>query len=351
MYPEIDSALCVDCGLCKSVCPAFNEYNGNPKGDAYACVNKDDDIRLSSSSGGIFTLLAENVLNKNGVVFGAAFDKNFDVGHICITSCDELFALRGSKYVQSTVGDAFSKVKKILDEGRPVLFTGTPCQISGLKTYLRKDYDNLITQDIICHGSPSPKIWQKYLEYCKKGTCEVDSVFFRDKAKGWNNFSMLIKFSDGSERTNVFSEDLYIKAFLSNLSLRPSCYNCKSKSVERESDITLADFWGVKSVAPEIYDDKGTSLVLVNSPKGKSIFEEIKNDIKYTEVDFDRAVKYNSAVNVSVTMPKNRNKFFENADKTDFSKLVKKHMPDKGKMIIIRIKRLIKKLLKCVLKK
>lgn len=345
LYPEIDYGICIDCGLCKKVCPAYNEYKGNPKGEAYACVNKDDDIRLSSSSGGIFTLLAENILNKNGVVFGAAFDVNFNVGHICVTSCDELSALRGSKYVQSTVCDAFSKAKKILDDGRPVLFTGTPCQISGLKTYLGRDYDNLISQDIICHGSPSPKIWQKYLDYCKKGTSEVDSVCFRDKAKGWNNYSVLIRFSNGSERTNVFSKDLYMKAFLSNLSLRPSCYNCKSKSVERESDITLADFWGVKSIAPEIFDDKGTSLVLINSPKGKRIFEEIKNDIKYMNADFDSAVKYNTSVSVSAKMPKNRNKFFENADKTDFSKLVKRYLPEKGKLVVNSIKIFVKKML------
>lgn len=350
LYPEIDTVQCVDCGLCKKACPAYSEYKGSLKGEAYACVNNDNDIRLSSSSGGIFTLLAENILNKNGAVFGAAFDDDFNVGHICVTSTEELSALRGSKYVQSTVGDVLSKVKLFLDDGRVVLFTGTPCQISGLKTYLGTDYDNLITQDIICHGSPSPKIWRKYLNYYKKTNSEIDSVFFRDKSKGWANYSLSVRFSDGSECANVFLNDLYMRAFLSNLSLRPSCYNCKSKSVERESDITLADFWGVKSVAPDMYDDKGVSLVLVNTPKGKHIFEEIKNDMKYMKVDFDSAIKHNPSVSVSVMMPKNRKKFFDNADNMDFSKLVKRFLPDKGKALVNSIRRFTKRVLKYILK-
>ena len=299
LQPNIDTSICIECGKCKAVCPVLKDYNGNPKGKAFACINNNDNIRIQSSSGGVFTLIAEYVLDNGGVVFGAAFDDELNVKHIEVSTKKELNLLRGSKYLQSEIGDSFIRVKEYLENGKLVLFTGTPCQISGLKAYLNKAYDNLIMQDLICHGVPSPKVWQIYLRYqSKKHKSQVDREsipVFRKKDEGWQRYSVSLSFINGAEYCSTFDRDLFMNAFLSNICLRLSCYNCHSKSLNRESDITLADFWGVDNVIPELFDDIGTSLVLVNSKKGMKIFEYISQYMKCRETDIDVAVSYNLA--------------------------------------------------------
>ena len=324
LYPHIDEEKCIDCGKCGKICPVLNEYKGNPKGRAYACINKDDDTRMQSSSGGVFTLLAEYVLEKGGAVFGAAFDETLNVRHTVVVSKDELYRLRGSKYVQSRIGDTYKSVKEYLNGETPVLFTGTPCQISGLKAYLGKEYDNLITQDIICHGVPSPGIWQKYLNHLT----DVDKSNppnFRSKHTGWESYSLRINLKGGKNYIQYAASDLYMKAFLNDLCLRPSCYQCHSKSLERESDITLADFWGVENIVPDMFDNKGTSLVFVNSAKGQKLFDAAADKMICKPVSLDEAVKYNSSAYKPAEENKKRSGFMQEIQDGDFESVVKKY--------------------------
>ena len=346
LYPKIDKEKCINCGKCEKVCPVINEYKDGKKGTAYACINKDESVREKSSSGGVFTLIAEYVLDNGGVVFGTAFDDKFNVVHIKVDNKEGLDKLRGSKYVQSSIGTTFKQAKDCLEEGRLVLFTATPCQISGLKAYLGRDYDNLITQDIICHGVPSPKVWQKYIAFREKSAgAKTRRMFFRHKKYGWKTYSVLFEFTNNTEYVKILHDDFYMKGFLANLYLRPSCYDCKSKSVFRQSDITLADFWGIKNVLPDMDDDKGTSLVLVNSSKGEQIFEKISEKMNYEMVDIDEALRYNSSAYKSVDMPKKRSVFMENLDKYEFDVLIKKCIPSGPiRKVFRKIKSIIKRM-------
>lgn len=346
LYPKIDNEKCINCGKCDNVCPVINEYKAGEKGKAYACINKDESVREKSSSGGVFGLIAEHVLDNGGVVFGAAFDEDFNVEHIKVDNKEDLDRLRGSKYVQSSIGTAFKQAKECLDDGRLVLFTATPCQISGLKAYLGRDYDNLILQDIVCHGVPSPKVWQKYIAFREKSAgAKTRRMLFRHKKYGWKTYSLLFEFTNNKEYVKILHDDFYMKGFLANLYLRPSCYECHSKSVCRQSDITLADFWGIENVMSEMDDNKGTSLVLVNSEKGQKIFEKISENMDFRAVDIDEALKYNSAAYKSVPMPKTRSVFMNSLDKYEFDVLIKKCIPSKpaGK-VFRKLKSIIKRM-------
>ena len=348
-YPKVNKEKCIECGLCEKVCPIINNRKilNDPK--AYAIINKKDEIREKSSSGGIFTLLAEYVIKNGGVVFGAAFDENWNVKHYYVEDIQDINIFRGSKYMQSIIGNTYKQAEEFLKDDRIVLFTGTPCQIEGLKAYLGKEYDKLYTQDIICHGVPSPKVHNIYLEYLKKKfkANKIENISHRDKVKGWKNFNTEIKFDTG-KYTETHDKDLYMQAFLRDTILRDSCYDCKFKKKNRISDITLADFWGIQNILPEMDDDKGTSLMIINSKKGNNLFENIKNNVKYQEVDFENAIRYNQSMIKSVNMDRNRDKFFENLDKIEFDKLVKKYTYTQGNVIkiIIKKKKIIKKLLK-----
>ena len=228
-YPIIDKEKCVNCGLCDKVCPIKEKVCISNEPVAYAAYNKDEEIRKESSSGGIFTLLAEKILEKQGIVFGAIFDDNFHVIHTYIDSKKQLEKLRGSKYVQSTIGDCYKIAKQYLEEDKYVLFTGTPCQIEGLRSYLQKDYKKLYTQDIICHGVPSPKVWEKYMEYRKNKDKEIpQKIYFRNKDNGWKRYNVKFKYKQG-EYKNRQSKDVYMQAFLRDISLRDSCYHCNFK--------------------------------------------------------------------------------------------------------------------------
>lgn len=330
LYPEVDKSVCVDCGLCEKACQAINPIKSKNTPTAYACYNTNDEIRMQSSSGGVFTLLAEMIIDKGGAVFGAAFDDDLNVCHICVESKEALRKLRGSKYLQSIIGNTYKEAKILLDKGRYVLFTGTPCQIDGLLHYLNKEYDKLYTQDIICHGVPSPMVWHRYLEYQKSAFGgEIDRETppsFRRKDEGWRRYSLSLCFTGSDkEYRQTLDKDLYMKAFLSNICLRPSCYSCHSKTLNRNSDITLADFWSIEKVLPDFSDDKGISLVMVNSKKGALLFDEIRNNLCFKEADINETIKYNSSVYKSVAMPKRRNRFLGKVNGADFGILVKKY--------------------------
>jgi coenzyme F420-reducing hydrogenase beta subunit len=311
--------------------------------ETFAVINKNEKIRMDSSSGGIFTLVAEKIINDGGVVFGARFNEHWEAIHDCTKTIEGMAVFRGSKYVQSTIGDSYKNVKKFLEEGKNVLFTGTPCQIGGLKFYLQKEYEKLICIDIICHGVPSPKVWKKYVDFREKiAGSKLREIALRHKNCGWMCFFVLFVFENETEYRKIHRKDLFIQAFLKDLCLRPSCYQCGFKTINRISDITIADFWGVQNIAPEMFDDKGTSLVLLQSSKGRDIFDKIKSDACYMEVACEKSLQFNKSAFRSCAEPRKRGKFMENIDRFPFDKLVKKY----AKLsLAIRIKRLIVALL------
>lgn len=278
-YPEIDTSVCVDCGLCEKVCPIINLSSLKEVTTPIASLavkNSDDEVRMTSSSGGVFISLASTVVEHGGVVFGAVFDYDFKVIHTSAKTCEELRPMKGSKYVQSIIGNCFSEAETLLKAGKTVLFTGTPCQIAGLHTYLRKDYDNLITVDIVCHGVPGPALWKRYLNDLRGGI-PITHVSFREK-KGysWSQYGLRI-LSDYNVLYNDYArKNPYMRAFLSNNALRPSCYSCLHKR-RSGADITLGDFWGIGKVLPDFADEIGISMVSVNTEKGDKLFKEIKD--------------------------------------------------------------------------
>lgn len=309
-YPSVNSDECIHCNVCQNVCPAVNENKTDNKPISYLGYNNNQDIRKSSSSGGMFTPIAEKIINDGGVVFGAAFNDKFEVEHICVDSVENLSKLRGSKYVQSKIGDTYSQVKFLLKDEKTVLFTGTPCQIEGLYSYLGKERaDDLFTQDIICHGVPSPNVWNEYLKYRAKGA-DIKNVSFRNKKYGWHYFSMMIE-TDKKRYTKRLDEDLFIKLFLDNTILRPSCYACKFKKEVRISDFTLADCWRPAKVKSQIKDDdNGLSMMFVNTDKAKKLFEEIKSNYVLQKIEYDLAIKSQIAITKSVEPNAHRPDFF-----------------------------------------
>lgn len=325
LYPVVDKSQCVACGLCEKVCHRLHPLVCNNEPKAYAAYNLDDYVRSDSSSGGMFTLFAERILDKGGVVFGAAFDEELGVKHFCIDSKENLYKLRGSKYVQSMIGDAYKQAKEILETGRLLLFTGTPCQISGLLSYLGKDYEGLYTQDIICHGVPSVKMWKRYLNYLEVvHNSKVDTTkepSFRSKTFGWLNFSIRVHFEKDTIQDEKHRNNLYMRTYLSDMLLRPSCYACDLKSLSRNSDITLADFWGVNKVMPEMFDDKGTSLILINTEKGKRLFDDISENCIFKETDIHTAIRYNAAAYTSPIRSFKRKTIIKNMEEWDFEAL------------------------------
>jgi len=347
-YPEVDYNKCIKCGLCIKVCPIINKNTVQNDPIAYACINKNESIRLESSSGGIFTLIAEQIINKDGVIFGAGFDENFLVSHSYIETKEELDKFRGSKYVQSKIGFTYKQVRDFLKQGKEVLFTGTPCQIGGLKSYLGQPYDNLFCIDIVCHGVPSPRVWQKYISYRENcAGAQARRIAFRLKNEGWKRFSVSFLYNNDTEYRQPLDKDLYMKAFLKDIFLRPSCYDCAFKTLHRESDITLADYWGIQYMLPEMDDDQGTSLIFVNSVNGQSMLKQIKDDILYKEVDINKAISYNSAAIKSAVYNSKRDAFFEGLGKLSFDQLVKKYCSES---LYVRTKRKAKSVIHKVLK-
>ena len=317
LYPTVDLSNCIDCQLCEQICPEIHPKSHVIPIKTLAAYNPNQNIREKSSSGGIFSLISESVIKNGGVVFGAEFDSNWGVRHTFVETIEELSRLRGSKYVQSVIGNTYIEAKHFLLSGRKVLYSGTPCQIAGLKNYLRKDYQNLLTIDIVCHGVPSPLVWEKYLESVtiKPVTC----ISFRDKRDGWKGYK--VKISSTQEDINnideIFLENRFMQVFLSDLSLRPSCYTCKFKSGSSGSDITLGDFWGIDRIDPAIDDDRGMSLIIVHTSKGEHAIDEC--GMKSYEKDYLEAVEFNPAIAHPSRRPAYRNYFMNNLICRDFN--------------------------------
>lgn len=341
LYPSIFVDNCVNCGLCEKICPVLNPRDiENHESIAFACKNKDEAIRKISSSGGIFSVIANSVLEKGGVVFGAAFDDEFKVIHKYVEDFQSLQTLFGSKYVQSKIGTCYIQTKNFLEQGRLVLFTGTPCQVGGLLSYLKKPYDNLITQDIICHGVPSPIVWEKYLKFkLSKKKQKIKKVCFRSKINGWKRYSLQFTFDNKETDCEIQGNDPYMKAFFKSVSLRPSCFNCSFKSKNRNSDMTLADLWGIENIAPEIDDNKGISLVILHSPKGKALFKKLKEKILFKEIDLNLAIEFNPCMIRSVKKSPKREKFLLEINENNFDKITQKYCKES---LLFRIRRKLK---------
>lgn len=341
LYPVVDEKNCVQCGLCEMVCPVLQnteEKRDTPK--AYAAYNLNEEIRLASSSGGVFTLLAEHVLDREGILYGAAM-VGTQVKHIRVADRKGLELLRGSKYVQSDIAQTYVLARDDLEAGKTVLFTGTPCQIGGLKSFLRKKYDHLIAVDIICHGVPSPMAWERYITLREKEAgASAKQIFFRHKKCGWKKYALFLEFSNRTEYAGCRHDDPFLRAFRRDLCLRPSCYQCSFRKVNRVSDITLADFWGIEKVCPEMDDDQGTSLVILHSDKGEEIFRSLRLKMNCREVPFEAAIAGNTAMIRSGKKPEQRDSFMRRVQTENFDQLAAAYTKDP-----VTVKRILKKML------
>lgn len=375
LYPNVDKTTCVDCGLCEKVCPVLIKWKVSLPLQVFAAKNNDDSICKNSSSGGVFFLLAEKTIMDGGVVFGARFDRLWDVEHAYTENIEGITQFMGSKYVQSRIGNTYQKAEEFLKAGRQVLFTGTPCQIAGLKHYLRREYDNLLCVDVICHGSPSPGVWRDYLRSIispvgRKNTVsssnysplseryalQIKGISFRDKRLGWKKFSFVLHTSQGGSRSEgnsvspsikTFSEPVYkslwMRSMLHNFMLRPSCYNCPARKGSSGSDILLGDFWGINRCYPEFYSEKGVSLVLAYTEKGKAIIQSfglILHNATYAD-----ALDCNANIEQSEKMPDFRNTFFESCNKIgSVNSMIKTCKEIEPHPVTILLKKVIRKI-------
>ena len=312
----------------------------------YGAYSKDNNIRLKSSSGAIFSLLAEQVLHQNGVVYGVAMSQDCQYAEfVCIDKQEDLSKLRGSKYLQARVGNSYQQVKVDLESGLTVLFSGTGCQINGLKGFLGKKYENLFCVDVICHGVPSPKLWRHYAQYVEsEANAKLINVNFRCKDDSWSDFG--IKRIDSDRKVMYVSKDKdpHMLMFLRDYCLRPSCYECVAKQ-HKLSDLTIADFWGITEVLPEINDDKGVSLVIIRTGKGSKLFDRIKADIVCKEVSYEDGVRRNRAEYSSANCPAERDYFFNDMTSMSFDELKAKYAVPTRISFKSKVKRSIKKLI------
>lgn len=348
IYPVIDEKKCINCNICKRICPN-KDYAKNKKVKAYIAINKNKEDLMKSSSGGCFLPIAKYIISKNGVVFGAAYDDNLIVKHMYTEKESELIKFQGSKYVKSDLNNSFVKVKQFLEEDRFVLFSGTPCQCQGLRIFLGKEYEKLYTCEIICHANPSPKVFEYYKKCLEKTNGKkIIDIKFRSKKNGWKNQKPIIIYEDQSEEEEVY----FYYGFVKELLNRPSCHNCHFCSLNRLSDFTIGDAWGIKKLDDTINDDDtGISLFCINTEKGNNIKEYLKKQIHLKEVDIKKAFEYNHYKNVP--MHKNREKFYSrisdgSINETNILHYIRKYTKENMiNRLIIKIKKIplkIKKL-------
>ena len=311
-YPEINYNLCNGCNRCETVCPTLNELNQQQCLGAYMAKNINLTERKLSSSGGMFSVFANYIIENNGLVCGAAFD-GLKVKHIIVDNKSDLYKLRGSKYVQSDLGDCFEQIEKYLDNNRLVLFVGCPCQTAALRIYLKKDYSNqLYLVDFICHGMLSQSLFDDYIKYLeRKYKSRVVSFSFRDKTDGWIESGPKVKFENGKIKRWPLYEDTYMQGYFSAVCMKNSCYTCKYKNFHSGSDVTFADYWGCEILDPEFYDFYGVSAVVINNENGNLLFNNISNNIEYKAVDLENIVKYNSGLIKPFEEGKDRSLFMD----------------------------------------
>ncbi|MCQ2515548.1 MAG: Coenzyme F420 hydrogenase/dehydrogenase, beta subunit C-terminal domain [Saccharofermentans sp.] len=350
-YPTVNQSKCIGCGLCNNICPVITQCKSKNVNDkkpvCYVAEHRSVEVVFSSTSGGMFSALAEYMYSHNGYVGGAVHNEDFSVSHFISNSKADLKRLRRSKDLQSNAEGFYKEVKGILDADKGVLVCGVPCQIAGLINYLGKDYDNLVTIDLICAGVNSPKVWRKYLDYIEElNSSHIIWTENKSKEYGWNNLTQKFIFEDGKEYFDTRKTSLFTHGYIeSHLYCRPSCYDCRFKGFPRVSDITIGDFWGITNYSNNYNSDMGTSLVLINSKKGKDYFELIKKRINYEDADLDWALSGNPALSSSISiLSDKRTEFFSDLDNLRFDQLIEKYSVSKKSHIKTYLRKLKKKL-------
>lgn len=338
-YPQVHREKCINCGLCDKVCPITNKQipDTDQPLKAYVVRNKKESTLLNSASGGFFSALAEYVISKNGYVFGAVYGEHMRVYHWGTHTLDGITRFRSSKYVQSDLENVFLEVKNLLDLGRLVCFSGTPCQIEGLKWFLRKDYNNLITVDLICHGVPSPMLWDKYIETQKERyKSEIVEINFRNKDYGYHNSTLKINFENGRIHHGSSRNDAMMKCFFGEIASRPSCYSCPFKYARHESDFTIFDAWHGAQLVGRPDDEKGYTHLFVQTEKGLNILENLNKRIEMAEVDPEKAIEWDGPmVRRSAKPHKNRYCFLKEVNVYGIDKAVEKYIPISKKDVLL----------------
>lgn len=353
IYPEIDEHRCINCGKCKAKCPQLNQNSRAEKQEVFAVKARNIDDSQKSTSAGIAYILYRNTIENGGIVFGCMYNEELIPMQVKIEENDELYKLRGSKYVFSNTMKTYTEVKECLLDGRDVLYIGTPCQIAGLYAYLGKEYEKLLTADIVCHGVPSPKIFKKYIEFLQiKYKKKVIGYEFRNKDRAiWGEFQTKIIFEDNSVKYVNADDDPYYANFLKGTTYRESCYNCKYANYDRIGDITLADFWGIEKLNPSFYSDQGVSLVTSNTKKGEMALKQIKESILISKQTKEEAKNKNKNLSAPTTRSSIRDDIYKDIDikapkefirenlkvKNTLKKVIKKYVPRRIKMIIKKI--------------
>ena len=370
LYPQIDKNECIECNLCEKVCPLINPFEKTSPIKVLAVKNRNEEERMASSSGGVFIALAKYIISQGGVVFGAVFDENWEVKHTYAETIEEIRPMMGSKYLQSRIENTFSEAECFLKKGRKVMFTGTPCQIIGLKKYLKKEYSDLLTVDILCHGVPSPGVWRKYINelpisantvqqanntsYDRNVFSIISDIEFRNKTlNGWKKYNFVIRRSPSLTNDNsillssIHSNNSYMRGFLSDLYLRPSCYQCRCKNGVSHSDLTIADYWGIDKLMPEFDDDKGIGLVLLNTKQGENIFSKLDMDIRLSSLENTK--QQNRGFKEHITQHPKRLFFFKELNK---GKTIEKSVNKSLQIsLFVRVKRKIKRIIKYFIRK
>lgn len=351
--PVVDNNKCINCGLCVKRCPQLNNIldENSRTIEVYAAKNKNIEEQKTSSSGGIFSVLSNYVLDKNGKVYGCTLDDNLNIKHIGISNKSELNKIKGSKYVQSNTENTFEEVKEDLKNNKFVLYSGTPCQIAGLKAFLGKEYNNLITVDLVCHGVPSPKLFKAYLKWLEnKNDSKIKTYEFRNKEKNAWGLTAKIVFENGKIKYVKAETDPYYKTFLDSKTYREVCYNCKYANENRVGDITLADYWGIEKEHPEFYDENGVSAILINTIKGKEIFEKVRENIEVEKSTLEKVARKNGNLTHSSKRDVVRDNAYEQVNFLQFEKGMKKNLDFKVKSLD-KIKSIIPHKVKVKIKK
>lgn len=328
-HPVVDESACVDCGRCLQVCPIAKQGEKTKPEEIYAAINNDESARKASSSGGVFSVLAKDVIAHEGYVYGAAFNDNWDLKHKAVSDIVSLLPLMGSKYIQSRIGNVFVDIKNHLSQNHPVLFVGTPCQVAGLKVFLNGNDEHLLSVDFVCKGVPSGQVFKQYIKETLQNrikrkclsddtTVQIDEIRFRDKVDGWNDYKFVLSYTYNQGEITRHDKicqgratNPFMRGFLQNLFLRLSCYQCPFRE-RHQSDITLADFWGIEKTEIEsLSDNHGVSAVLINNDKGKKTVEKIKNQIILYRMNLDCFGKYNQGFYQSPNMTPRREQFYK----------------------------------------
>ena len=345
LYPKINQKLCTNCQVCKRVCPFQNKAFVPDRlfeSPAFAAMHKKEQVKMSSASGGAYTAISDFILDSSGLVYGVEFDDEFFVRHNKASCADERDKFRGSKYIQSDLKGIYKQIQEDLNNDRIVLFTGTACQVAGLRNYLcetKTALNKLYTNDIICHGTASPLLWNDYLDFIQKES-KLKSYTFRYKGRGWRGYNVRAEFENGKIKINTTDIRVYVNLFSSVLALRPSCYNCKFANLQRPSDITIGDCWGIEKILPEIDDNKGISLVIINTRKGKYLFEKIKKDLDIYKINVADCLQLN--LQQPTRKPSKREQFWHDYYKFGFKYIARKYL---GYSFKSSSKRLIKRFL------